>query len=149
MKEISYQKTSDLLQDAKSIIDSSRDFAYSSVNFAIIRWNWLLGKRISEEELNGEDRADYGKQVIKNLAEALSELYGSGFDASNLYKYQDFYKTFPILDTLRLKSFSRLSWSHYRTFLQVESKEARDWYMKEAQKQILYGQHGLAEEGNS
>lgn len=135
MNEISYQKTSDLLQDAKSIIDSSRDFAYSSVNFAIIRRNWLLGKRISEEELNGEDRADYGKQVIKNLAEALSELYGSGFDASNLYKYQDFYKTFPILDTLRLKSFSRLSWSHYRTLLQVESKEARDWYMKEAQNE--------------
>ena len=135
MNEISYQKTSDLLQDAKSIIDSSKDFAYSSVNFAIIRRNWLLGKRISEEELNGEDRADYGKQVIKNLAEALSELYGSGFDASNLYKYQDFYKTFPILDTLRLKSFSRLSWSHYRTLLQVESKEARDWYMKEAQNE--------------
>lgn len=151
MNEIAYQKTQDLLQDIKNIIDSSKDFAYGAVNFVIIQRNWLLGKRILEEELNGETRADYGKQVIKNLAETLTELYGSGFDTSNLYKYQDFYKTFPILDTLRLKSFYRLSWSHYRTLLQVESKEAQNetWSVRTLQRNIssqyyertLFSQH--------
>lgn len=133
--EIAYAKTDDLLKDAKNIIESAQQFAYSAVNYAIIQRNWLLGKRISEEELNGENRAEYGKQIIKNLAESLTTLYGGGFDYSSLYKYVRFYAMFPILDTLRPKSFSRLSWSHYRTLLQVESKEAREWYMQEAQNE--------------
>ena len=77
---------------------------------------------------DGENRAEYGKLIIKNLADTLSALYGGGFDASNLYKYRNFYETFPILDALCLKSFSRLSWSHYRTLLQVENKEARECF---------------------
>ncbi|MBR1404612.1 MAG: DUF1016 family protein [Treponema sp.] len=135
MNEIVYTKTDNLLNDAKSIIESAQQFAYSAVNFAIIQRNWLLGKRIAEEELNGESRAEYGKQIVKNLADSLTFLYGAGFDFSSLYKYVRFYTMFPILDTLRPKSFSRLSWSHYRTLLQVENKEARDWYMKEAQNE--------------
>lgn len=135
MTEIIYRNTNDLLNDAKSIIESAQQFAYSTVNYAIIQRNWLLGKRIAEEELKGENRAEYGKLIIKNLADTLSALYGGGFDASNLYKYRNFYETFPILDALCLKSFSRLSWSHYRTLLQVENKEAREWYMHEAQNE--------------
>ena len=128
MTEIIYRNTNDLLNDAKSIIESAQQFAYGTVNYAIIQRNWLLGKRIAEEELKGENRAEYGKLIIKNLADTLSALYGGGFDASNLYKYRNFYETFPILDALCLKSFSRLSWSHYRTLLQVENKEARECF---------------------
>ena len=50
MNEIVYTKTDNLLNDAKSIIESAQQFAYSAVNFAIIQRNWLLGKRIAEEE---------------------------------------------------------------------------------------------------
>lgn len=127
--EIEYKKTENLLEDAKVIIESAQKFAYSAINFAIIQRNWLLGKRIAEENLHGEKRASYGKQVIKKLSKELTDLYGKGFDASNLYKYFDFYQTFPNLDTLRLNS---LSWSHYRILLQVENAEARSWYEKEA-----------------
>ncbi|WP_308602824.1 DUF1016 N-terminal domain-containing protein [uncultured Fibrobacter sp.] len=127
--EIEYKKTENLLEDAKVIIESAQKFAYSAINFAIIQRNWLLGKRIAEENLHGEKRASYGKQVIKKLSKELTDLYGKGFDASNLYKYSDFYQTFPNLDTLRLNS---LSWSHYRILLQVENAEARSWYEKEA-----------------
>ena len=133
--EIVYAKTNNLLNDAKNIIESAQQFAYSAVNYAIIQRNWLLGKRIAEEDLNGGNRAEYGKQIVKKLSESLTSLYGAGFDYSSLYKYVRFYTMFPILDTLRPKSFSRLSWSHYRTLLQVENKEARDWYMQEAQNE--------------
>lgn len=127
--DIAYSKTGSLLEDAKVIIESSKRFAYSAINIAITRRNWLLGRRISEEDLHGEKRAAYGKQIIKKLSEELTNLYGKGFDTSNLYKYSDFYQTFPNLDAVRLNS---LSWSHYRILLQVENAKARSWYEKEA-----------------
>ncbi len=127
--EIEYRKSNSLLEDTKLIIESAQAFAYSAINAAITQRNWLLGKRICEENLQDGKRALYGKQIIKKLSAELTDLYGKGFDASNLYKYTDFYQTFPNLDTVRLNS---LSWSHFRILLQVESKEAREWYEKEA-----------------
>ena len=130
--EIEYRKTNSLLEDTKLIIESAQAFAYSAINVAITQRNWLLGKRICEEDLQSQKRAAYGKQVIKSLSEQLTSLYGKGFDSSNLYKYADFYQTFPNLDTVRLNS---LSWSHFRILLQVENDEAREWYEKEASSQ--------------
>ena len=52
-----------------------------------------------------------------------------GFDSRNLYYFLNFYKTFPnILNTVCSKSDALLSWSYYRTLLQVLDKEAREWY---------------------
>lgn len=127
--EIEYKKSDNLLEDAKLIIESAKEFAFSAINYAITQRNWLLGKRIAEEDLQGEKRAVYGKKVIKNLSKELTDLYGEGFDSSNLYKYLQFYQSFPILDTVSLKS---LSWSHFRILLQIENKETRDWYEREA-----------------
>lgn len=134
--EIKYTKSDNLLHDAKQIIESARNFAYSAVNVAMVRRNWLLGKRIAEEELQGEDRAKYGDKIIQNLSRELTSIYGKGFDVSNLYKYTSFYKTFPeILDTACPKSNVLLTWSHYRILLQVNNPQAREWYMQEAAQQ--------------
>ena len=54
-----------------------------------------VGKRISEEELNGSDRAEYGMEVIKKLSDTLVKKYGEGFSKRSLYKYQQFYKAHP------------------------------------------------------
>ena len=54
--------------------------------------------------------------------------FGKGFDASNLYKWSQFYRLFPNLDALR----PNLSWAHYRLLLRVENSAAREWYMNEA-----------------
>jgi predicted nuclease of restriction endonuclease-like (RecB) superfamily len=74
--------------------------------------------------------------VIANLARQLTALYGSSLDATNLYKFLAFYKAFPILDSLRLKSGKLLDWTHYRTLLQVTDPIAREWYMNEAGEQV-------------
>ena len=96
----------------------------------------LLGYRIAEEELGGQERAEYGKELIKNLSKELTKNYGKGFDYSSLYKFVRFYKAFPeILDSVNPKSVPLLSWTHYRVLLQVEDKAARDWYEKEAAEQ--------------
>ena len=127
-----YAKGADLLTDARAIIDSARTSAYRAVNVALVYRNWLLGRRIAEDDLGGRDRAEYGKQVIGNLAAQLTALYGKGFDFGSLYKFMLFYRRFPILDSLCPKSGGLLGWSHYRTLLQVENREALFWYRDEA-----------------
>ena len=131
-----YTPTNDLLNDAKQIIEVSQKAAYRAVNLALVQRNWLLGYRIAQEELKGEDRSEYGKGIIKNLADELTAVYGKGFDFGSLYKYCRFYKLYPeILDSVSPKSSMLLSWTHYRVLLQVEDKTARDWYTKEAANQ--------------
>ena len=131
-----FVKTDDLLKDMCGIIESSREAAYKAVNVALVQRNWLLGYRIASEEMQGEERAEYGTELIKNLSKKLTKSYGKGFDYSSLYKFVRFYKEFPeILDSVRPKSLPLLSWTHYRILLQVNDKEARDWYEKEAIEQ--------------
>ncbi len=133
---VSYRLTDDLFGDVRSIIEESQRFAYRAVNVALVRRNWLLGKRIAEEELRGEDRAGYGDQVIKSLAKTLTREYGKGFTRSNLYYFTQFYKAFPeIFHTVSGQSVP-LSWTHYRILLQVVNPETRIWYAREAAEQM-------------
>lgn len=125
-----------MLNDAKQIIEVSQKAAYRAVNLALVQRNWLLGYRIAQEKLKGENRSEYGKGIIKKLADELTAIYGKGFDFGSLYKYCRFYKLYPeILDSVSPKSGALLSWTHYRALLQVEDKTARDWYTKEAANQ--------------
>ena len=135
-QEITYVRSNDLLADSRIIIETARSFAYKAINVALVQRNWLLGRRIAEEHLEENGRAEYGKQVIANLARQLTAIYGSSLDATNLYKFLAFYKAFPILDSLRLKSGKLLDWTHYRTLLQVTDPVARGWYMNEAGEQV-------------
>ena len=131
-----FVKTDDILKDMCGIIESSQKAAYRAVNTTLIQRNWLLGYRIASEELQGEDRAKYGAEIIKKLAKELSAEYGKGYTKSNLYSFYSFYKTYPeIFQTPSGKSVGLLSWSHYATLLQVKDKAARDWYEKEATEQ--------------
>lgn len=88
---IKYQNTDNVLEDVCSIIESARDYAYKSVNIALVERNWLIGYRIAEEELKGNDRADYGLEIVKKLSKELTKQYGKGFDRSNLYRFLSFY----------------------------------------------------------
>ena len=134
--EIEYIKSEDIFSDTKSIIESARNYAYSSVNVSLIKRNWLLGKRIFEEFLLGEDRAEYGAKVIKSLSKKLTQEYGKGFTKTNLYNFYSFYKTYPeIFHSASGKSQPILSWTHYRILLQVKDEKAREWYEKEALQQ--------------
>lgn len=131
-----FVKTDDILNDMCGIIESSQKAAYQAVNIALVQRNWLLGYRIASEEMQGNERAKYGTELIKKLSKELTQNYGKGFDYSSLYKFVRFYKEFPeILDSVNPKSLPMLSWTHYRVLLQVEDKKARDWYEKEAVEQ--------------
>lgn len=130
---IEYRRTDDVLADSQAIIDQAQSFARSAVNVALVQRNWLLGRRIAEEELGGEDRASYGSETIKELAKRLTERYGKGFSERNLYSFVQFYRAFPeILQTPSAESPRLLSWSHYIELLRVTNDDARSWYEREA-----------------
>lgn len=130
----SYVKSDDILKDMCGIIESSRKAAYQAVNSALVQRNWLIGYRIAEEELQGDNRAEYGASIIKKLAKELTAEYGKGYTKTNLYHFYSFYKTYPEIFH-SASGILLLSWTHYRTLLQVNDKDARDWYEKEALEQ--------------
>lgn len=131
-----FVKTDDILKYMCEIIESSQKVVHQAVNTALVQRNWLLGYRIAEEELHGEDRAEYGAEIIKKLSKALTVEYGKGFTKSNLYSFYLFYKNFPeIFHSVSGKSVPLLSWTHYRALLQVKDEQARAWYEKEAYEQ--------------
>ncbi len=133
---VDYTQSDDLFGDAEQIINSARSVSRSAVNATLIQRNWLLGKRIYEEQLKGSDRAEYGKQVIAGLSEHLTSAYGRGFDRRTLYRFVQFYKEYPkIVTTLLSQSSPVLTWSHYLVLLRVDSDQARKWYEKEAFEQ--------------
>jgi predicted nuclease of restriction endonuclease-like (RecB) superfamily len=83
---------------------------------------------IIEDEQNGNDKAEYGKAILKNLATQLTLEFGKGFDDSNLRNMRTFYKAFPIRDTLR----HELTWLHYRQLSRHDSEQKKKYYMQEA-----------------
>jgi len=143
-----------LYHDACTIIEQARKQAYRAINVSLTLRNWLLGERIAKEELDGAERAKYGKGIIKILAKELSFKYGKGFDFSSLYQYIRFYRLFPeILDAVNPKSSTTnskqlhpkildavrpqlLPWTHYRELIRVENADARKWYEQEALREM-------------
>lgn len=67
----SFVKTDDILKDMCGIIESSQKVAYQAVNATLVRRNWLLGYRIASEEMQGEERAKYGAEIIKKLSKKI------------------------------------------------------------------------------
>lgn len=133
---IDYTKTNDIFADMQSIIETSQKTAYQTVNTLLVQRNWLIGYRISAEEISENNRAEYGTKVIAELSAELTQKYGKGFTKTNLYSFYSFYKKYPqIFHTACGKSQVLLSWSHYRTLLQVDDEAAREWYTNEAAQQ--------------
>ena len=62
-----FQKTDNILNDVQKIIEVSQKEAYRSVNTILSQRNWLIGYRIAEEELAGEERAEYGAEIVKRI----------------------------------------------------------------------------------
>lgn len=128
-----YRKTGDVVSDACWIVETSRRFAHTVVDQALVRRNWALGRHIAEKELGGEERADYGEATVDKLSAVLTARFGKGFSRRRLYQFLSFYRLFPeIVHSASTQSGLNLSWTHYRTLLQVKDVNAREWYAREA-----------------
>ena len=128
MKKEEPEKDEQFYTEIRQIIETARTNAIRSVDFSRVQMYWLLGKRIFEEEQQGKDRADYGAYLIRNLAEELTPLYGSGFSVRQLEQSRRFYRMYPIANALR----SQLNWTQYRLLIQIEDPCKREYYELES-----------------
>lgn len=119
------------LSEIKTILAQARQKAYSAINSAMVEAYWNIGKRIVEEEQNGSDRAEYGKQIIETISKELTEEFGNGFGPRTVRSFRQFYLTFPEIEIWKTV-FSKLSWSHFQRVLKVSDANARMYYLKEA-----------------
>lgn len=117
-----------LYLNIKNVIDTARNNVYTAINFETIKGNWEIGRYIVEDEQNGKARATKGDALVKKLSEKLTLEYGQGFTTTNLKYMRQFFLTFPKSHALS----DRLSWTHYRNLLKVDSEKARGFYIKEA-----------------
>lgn len=117
-----------LYSDARQIIETARSNAVRSVDFCRVQMYWQLGRRIFEEEQQGKERADYGTYLLQNLANRLEPEFGSGFGYRQLKLCRQFYRTYPIGNTLR----SQLNWSQYRRLIQIDDPDKREYYELES-----------------
>jgi len=117
-----------LIDSIKQVVTDARAQVYRSTNTILLQMYWDIGKLIVEDEQEGEKRAEYGKNVLKNLSKQLTIEFGKGFDESNLRNIRQFYIAFSIRDALR----HELSWTHYRILSRVENQMLRSSYVLHA-----------------
>lgn len=120
---------SEFYEGIKNILTEARNKVYQTANFAMVEAYWQIGKSIIAEQ-GGEERAEYGAGLIKELSKQMTKDFGKGFTVTNLKYMRQFYLTFPNGHALR----GELSWTHYRLLMKVENDNARQFYLDEAVK---------------
>ena len=122
----------DIYQEIHDLLHNARQNIISNINSTMTKTYFLIGKRIVEEEQNGNKRAEYGKNLIKMLSEKLTKEFGKGFSETNLEQMRKFFKVYGIPQTLSEEFQFNLSWSHYLILMRMEDINARNFYEIEA-----------------
>ena len=144
------------ISDIKAIVYTAKQKAYQAADIYQVVSNWLVGRRIVEQEQHGKERAQYGKHIVELASEALTAEFGKGYSVVNIKSFRKFYLTFNNLligqtpsaqsgNDLTIKGQSvsaelelakmlpsNLSWSHYERLMRIKNEDERDWYMREA-----------------
>jgi predicted nuclease of restriction endonuclease-like (RecB) superfamily len=142
-----------ILSDLSELLEQSRRMTARSVNAIMTATYWEIGRRIVEIEQKGEERAEYGKELLKKLSKDLTDRFGRGFSADNLEKMRLFYQVYTVSkisatvsrkseksETLSAKSFDLgeiakiflLPWSHYVLLLSCKDENEREFYETES-----------------
>jgi predicted nuclease of restriction endonuclease-like (RecB) superfamily len=88
-------ESNELYDGIRQLVLSARQAVARGVNLLQVHTNYEIGRRIVEQEQGGADRAQYGKEVVKELAKHLTSDFGSGFSKSNLEYMRRFYLAYP------------------------------------------------------
>ena len=117
-----------VIKEIRDILEEARNNVARQVNNELIAAYWNIGRIIVDYEQTVPERADYGKQTLKELAKELTKEFGKGFSRSNLQNMRAFYLAYPICQTVS----GKLSWSHYCELLSISDSDKRSFYEKEA-----------------
>lgn len=147
-------QSKELLQSISALLENARKKVAVAVNQTMVLTYFEIGRMIVEDEQNGENRAEYGKTVLKELSVHLTERFGKGFSSTNLKQMRQFYMSYSIRQTLSdelqnsdyqdfdifqitsRKSFPQfnLSWSHYLKLMRINDVNERKFYEIESFK---------------
>jgi predicted nuclease of restriction endonuclease-like (RecB) superfamily len=115
-----------LTRDVISLIDEAKRQFARQVNASAVSLYWSIGQRINKEILK-LGRAEYGEQIIKNLAQHLMALHGRGYGHRNLHRMLQFARYYPdrkIVSSLM----TQLGWTHFIYLLTIDDPVKRDFY---------------------
>jgi len=142
-----------LFNKIAGLLTEARKYVASSINRTIVITYFEIGGIIIEDEQKGEERAAYGKAVLKELSSRLTEEFGKGFSVDNLERMRKFYLVYKdrVADNRKSASLPRksgveksasvvrkfespfkLSWTHYTKLLKIDDDAERDFYEIEA-----------------
>lgn len=135
------------LKNVSEILEKAKQNAKTAVNLSMVYAYYEIGRMIVEEEQQGENRAAYGKQLLKELSAYLTSAFGKGYSVDNLKLMRRFYNVysndqigetvFPQFENLPTVSSGRkfyLSWSHYLKLMRIDNVDERHFYEIEAVK---------------
>lgn len=123
-------ESKELLNKIIILIEDTKEKAIRSIDFHRVQLNWYIGRYIFEEEQNGNNRAEYGKYLIKYLSKNIEPIYGSSYSVRQLERFRQFYRTFPIASAVR----TQLNWTQYKLLISLENNEKREFYIAESIK---------------
>ena len=122
-------------------MEKAQKNAKTAVNLSMVYAYYEIGRMIVEEEQNGNERASYGKYILKTLSERLTQEFGKGYSYDNLKLMRKFYlvysndsigeKPFPQSENLPMNKEGRkfyLSWSHYIVLMRIKNIDERHFY---------------------
>ena len=120
--------TQSLMQDLRQIIEQARGHVAATANYALTTMYWHIGERINREVL-GNQRAEYGKQIVAQVATQLQFEYGKkGFELRNIRRMMQFAQQFPEFRIVSQVA-AQLSWSHFIEVLSLKDELQREFYI--------------------
>ena len=111
----------------KELMENARKQVSVKINNILVQTYWKIGKIIIEDEQENNERAEYGKKLLKELSKKLTKEYGKGFSKSNLFNMRKFYLKYQKFQTLS----GKLSWFHYCEILSISDDKERAFYERE------------------
>ena len=137
-------QNTDFFKHAIDLLHSARQQVVRQVNLTMVQTYFEIGRMIIEEEQQGKDRAEYGKQLLSGLSKALTDEFGKGFSITNIQQMRNFYLTYQKQQTLSANSENaiqqtvpanfQLSWSHYLKLMRIDDENERKFYEIECVK---------------
>jgi predicted nuclease of restriction endonuclease-like (RecB) superfamily len=117
-----------LIQDLRQIIEQARGHVAATANYELTMMYWHIGERINREVLENQ-RAEYGKQIVAQVAQQLQVTYGEkGFEKSSITRMMKFAKLFPD-EQIVARAAQQLSWSHFIEVLPLKDDLQREFYI--------------------
>lgn len=127
--ELSAENTSETYSRIRNSVITAQSRIYNAVNTAMVQAYWEIGEQIYIA-CGENERAEYGKGLLRYLSEKLTAEFGKGFTVANLRNMRQFYMMYQKRYTLC----SELSWSHYRILMRISDGKRREWYTEECAK---------------